>query len=470
MTEAPLDNLATMTPGFKRDALAYIVKDQLAAKTAAKELPDDFFEFDPDLHIIFSGFKEFVETYNCRPRKHELVEILEKRVKDSKMDERQQENLFASLEGIWDHDSYTPHYVRDKLYDGITTHSIFKVTQQIPEYVNDGDYDGLVAAMSKARHAAVEDDMFVEYWADTTDRIERRKHELVRLIPTNLLPVDEEINGGLPRGSLAMLMGGSGYGKSAILAQIALNASLQGYTVAFLTLELARDAVMARLDANVAGFPLAHVSAVPKKIKKGIYEAYTENPVKPGPLYVQYYPTKSISVKRIEEYVKRLRDEQGVTVDLLVVDYFDLLRMEGTYTKKYEALEENIEILRGLGGIYDMGIWTASQVNRPGLGKETVDMDDIAGGFGKVFPLDLLITISQTKEEKIQKIFRLHFAKSRLGPSGGEVFVQPDFEKMRFNVLTASDAEAMGLVVPKPKKRYRKTKERTASMGEHVDA
>jgi hypothetical protein len=267
-----------------------------------------------------------------------------------------------------------------------------------------------------------------------------------------------------------MLMAGSGYGKSAMLAQMALNASLQGYTTAFLTLELARDDVMARMDANISGVSVSVVSEKGKRVRGSLIKKFREATIDPGPLYVQYYPTKSIAINKIEEYIQRLRDEHGITLDLLIVDYFDLLRMMGSYTQKYEALEENMEILRGLAGKYDMAIWTASQVNRPGIGKETVGMDDIASGFGKVFPLDLLVTISQTEEEKRQGVFRLHFPKSRLGPSGDLVFMQPDFELMRFKALTTAEAEAAGLYPKKKEKKTKKAAPRTTILGDPAGA
>lgn len=246
-----------------------------------------------------------------------------------------------------------------------------------------------------------------------------------------------------------MIMGGSGYGKSALLGQFALQASLAGYSTAYLTLELDADEVMKRNDSANTGIPVGEIAIANKKrVKRKLFDLYkglSDQGKKPGKYFVQYYPTKSIGIPQIEHYVQRLRDEQGVTLDALFVDYFDLLKMVGTYTKKYEALEENCEILRGLGGMYDMGIWTASQVNRPGIGKETVDMDDMASSFGKVFPLDLLLTISQTKSEKDLKALRLHIAKSRLGPANEVVFVERDFSRMRFKALTADEAKRKGL-------------------------
>jgi replicative DNA helicase len=447
------NNLETFSAEFKRDCLAFLLRDQLAAKTVLANLPIDFFEYDPEYHVIFVAFREFMTKYKARPSRHELADYITDYATAQSIDPEEIKAVVKALEEVWDWDKFSPTYVKEKLYDAVTAHHVLQVARQIDQYVDDGDYDGLVKAMSDARFTGKEQTPFVEYWQDVPDRVERVRKNKVQHIPTGMALLDEQINGGLPRGSIAMLMGGSGFGKSALLGQFALNASLHGYTTAYLTLELSADSLMMRFDSSNSGIPLKDIPVANRnRLKKSLAEVYHAVKPKPAPFYVQYYPTKSISISHIEGFIQRLREERGITLDLLVVDYFDLLRMEGTYAKKYEALEENVEILRGLGGQYNMAIWTASQVNRSGIGKEDVDMEDIASGFGKVFPLDLMLGISATKQERIQKVMRLTTLKSRLGPVGEMLFVEPDFERMQFNVLTQAEAKAKGLYKAERKK------------------
>jgi len=304
--------------------------------------------------------------------------------------------------------------------------------------------------MSKARYAVNEDPPIVEYWKDTTQRIDRVRKQFINVIPTDMPPIDDLIGGGLPRGALGMIMAGSGHGKTAMLGQLALSGSLQGYKVAYITLELSADGFMLRCDANNANIPQGELlTAKRRRILDNISKVYKSRGTPPGALYVQYYPTKSISVAHVETFVERLREETGDTLDLLLVDYFDLMKMTGKYDKKYEALEENIEILRGIAGKFKLACWTASQINRGGISKETVDMDDIASGFGKVFPLDLLLAVSQTAAEKRDGIFRLNFAKNRHGPAGKIVFVRADFERMKFVAMTEAEAASQGIYTPR---------------------
>lgn len=451
------NNLQTFTPEFKRDCLAYLLKDQVAAKAVVQHLPTDLFDYDPEFHIIFVGFQEFFNKYQCRPKKHELIDYIEGVCDTEGYDAARRNAILKALEEVWDWDQYSPPYVKDKLYDSVTAHNILKVARQIEEYVDEGEFDKLVKDMAAARSTGTEEPELIEYWADTDKRIKRRNVRTVQNVSTGFPVLDGFINGGLPRGSLAMLQGHSGMGKSAVLAQIARKASLSGHTTAYLTLELDADAVMDRYDAALSNIALQNLIHKGPKIKKELLAVYTSG-AKPARLYVQYYPTKSISLSQVSSYVDRLRVEKGVTLDLLVVDYFDLLKMEGTFDKKYEALEENCEMMRGLAGTYGMALWTATQTNRGGVSKETVGMDDIASGFGKVFPLDLLITMSQTEQEKKQKteVFRLNIAKSRLGPSNEIVYITPNFAKMQFVDYSADEAKKKGLITKAIKKKQPK--------------
>lgn len=448
-------NLALMDPAFKRDAFAYLTKDKIAAKSVVESIPDDFFEEDAEYDILFREFKEFVAKHGDRPRHHEFQDIIKDWAKSTGLSTADRAALLSAVESIWTHTNYTPSRVKDKLFEAVTVHHIYIAASQLPQYVDDGDYDGLLQAFARARVAGSDNAPLTEYWADTSERQKRRGSREKRRVTTGMDPLDDLTGGGVPPNSLSMIMGSSGHGKSALLMQLALSASQAGYKVGFITLELSQDQVMDRMDSNISGVPLDALplkgKLITQKVVGKIKTVKTDTGKRPGQLFVQYYPTKSIGIHQIEDYLERLRHEQGVTLDVLFVDYFGLMKMTGDYKNKWEALEENCELLRGVAGKYDMAVWTADQTNRGGLDKEKVDMDDIAGSFGKVFPLDLMINISQTKDEKAIKVFRLYIAKSRLGPADAQVWIEPDFAKMRFPCYSEDEAKKRGLV--KHKKR-----------------
>lgn len=442
--------LELLTDEFRYDTLAYILKDQIVAKSLIRGIPDDFYAYSPELSAIFTGFREFLEKYGCRPRQHELVDYLQDYIQKNKLDTYKQQALVLALKKVWEHNNYTPIRVKEKFSKAIWWHNMLRVGLQMPDLAENDDAETLLSAWKEASSLGVEDTPVTEYWMDTPARIERRKNQKMRIIPTGFSPMDVVVGGGIPRGSLALVLGGSGFGKSAFMTQIAMQASYQGYRTAFVTLELNADSVMARMDAYNTQIPMDTLPLQGGICTKKLANIYSQE--NPAQAFVKYYPTKSIDLNHIEVFLDQLRMEQGITLDLLVVDYFDLLKMVGIYKNKWEALEENCEILRGLAGKHDMVIWTAGQTRRDGISKELVGMDDISASFGKVFPLDVMITMSQTQDEKAKNIMRLRFAKNRFGPTDSIVFMESNFKQMRFNALSSDEAKKRGLF-PKERKK-----------------
>jgi replicative DNA helicase len=455
-------NLKLLDPNFKRDAFAYLLKDKIAAKSVVADIPEDFFENDPDTDVVFQVFKNFIEEFGERPRFHELESEVKLACEDGNLDDEKTEAVIDALNEVWEHDKYSPKRVKKRLFDAITVHHMYVAATQVSGLVDAGEYDEVVQLFAKARITGSEQTPLTEYWTDTNERLKRRAARQDMRISTGMDALDDLIGGGVPPKALAMLMGASGHGKSALLGQLAVAASVQGFNVGFITLELDEDQIMDRMDAHNTSIPIDVLPVASKKVAKGVVKAYQRTGIKPGALYVQYYPTKSISIHQIEEYMRRLREEEGVTLDALFVDYFGLLKMVGNYKDQWEALGENCAMLRGLAGEYQTAIWTADQTNRGGMNKEEVDMDDISGSFGKVFPLDLMVNISQTKAEKKKEIMRLHIAKTRLGPANKQVWIKPNFRIMQFEAFDEDTARAKGLVV--------KTKTRRSSGGNFTGA
>ena len=442
------NNLKTFSAEFKRDCLAFLLNDGIAAKTALHQLPDDFFEYDPEFNVIFIAYRDFLSKYSSRPSRHEMIDYLKDVATKGGLDEQKIRAILIAFDEIckWAAEgSFSSEYVKTKLYDAITSHEMLKVGRTMADLIDQGAYDEIVAGFSKARSCVLEEDPLVEYWTDANARVDRLRIKRAKVVPTGMPPVDKLIDGGMHRGGMGMVMGSSGHGKTAILGQLAVSASLQGYITAYITLEISGDEIMKRADSHNTGIPVSDIPVTKRaQLAQALHKSYTNCSPPPAPLFVQYFPQKSASVAQVEEFVVRLREERGVTLDLLVVDYLDILKMTGDFSKRYEALEENTAILRGLAGKYNMAIWTASQTNRTGVEKEVVGMEDMSGAYGKAFPLDLLITISQTRQERLQKVLRFHFAKNRFGPAGGIVYVDADFERMRFTALTEAEADAKG--------------------------
>src|SRR3954465_3737786 len=72
-------------------------------------------------------------------------------------------------------------------------------------------------------------------------------------VSTGWATLDDKLFGGVVRGELNIFAGCPGSGKSLFLQNLAVNWSLAGYVVAYLSLELHEDPVALRFDAMITG-------------------------------------------------------------------------------------------------------------------------------------------------------------------------------------------------------------------------
>ena len=109
---------------------------------------------------------------------------------------------------------------------------------------------------------------------------------------------------------------------------------------------------------------------------------------------------------------------KDVSIDMVIVDYADLLRPVTAQREKRNELESIYEELRGLAQEYKCPVWTASQTNRSGLNAEVITMESISEAFNKCFVSDFIFSISRTIDDKQANTGRVFIAKNRNGPDG----------------------------------------------------
>ena len=125
-------------------------------------------------------------------------------------------------------------------------------------------------------------------------------------------------------------------------------------------------------------------------------------------------------------------------VDLIIVDYADLLRPSSAFREKRNELESIYEELRALAQENECPIWTASQTNRSGLNAEVITMESISEAFNKCFVADFIFSISRTIEDKNTNTGRMFIAKNRNGPDGMVFPIFMDTSNVTIKVLEQS--------------------------------
>jgi hypothetical protein len=260
--------------------------------------------------------------------------------------------------------------------------------------------------------------------------------------------VNSITKGGLGRGELGVVIAPTGAGKSMALVHLGAMAVKAGLQVVHYTLELSDTVVAGRYDSCLTGVPLTDLMDQKDYILEEIKKIK-------GKLIIKEYPTKSASASAIKNHLKRI-SSSGQKVDMIIVDYGDLLVPTIRYKEKRTELETIYEELRAIAMEFLCPLWTASQTNRSGLNAEVVTMESISEAFNKCFVADFICSISRTIDDKKTNSGRLFIAKNRNGPDGIVMPLYMDTSVVKLEVLddlrvdTVEDTKS---IKPKNKKQ-----------------
>jgi len=267
--------------------------------------------------------------------------------------------------------------------------------------------------------------------------------------------IDDISKGGLGQKELGVVIAPTGAGKSMALVHLGTQALREGKTVVHYTLELQDTVVASRYDSCLTKIPLQSLASFKEKIYEEVLDIQ-------GKLIVKEYPTKTASTQTIRSHLEKLR-MRDINVDMIIVDYGDLLRPVRYLKEKRNELESIYEELRGIAAEYEAPVWTASQTNRSGLNAEVITMESISEAFNKCFVADFIFSISRTIEDKTANSGRLFVAKNRNGPDGLVFPLFMDTSNVCIKVLEPSEEDELVEVSVKKQKenlveKYKKFK------------
>lgn len=253
-------------------------------------------------------------------------------------------------------------------------------------------------------------------------------------LSTGIVELDTELAGGPPLGTLSVVMGGAGDGKSMFLCHVSASALLGSRNVAVATLELNEEQWLSRLTANVTGIPIDGIAdgTMDREVEHRLGDL---PPL--GNCVVGQFAPEATTVEELVTWVDALEQREGWGVDVLVVDYADLLGH--SKARDYEGMREVYSGLREEFAVKRSGwVWTASQSRRKSKPKEKQGADDAADSQHKIRVSDLWIVLSMA-EDGSEIEYRV--AKNRGGKRGGLVTLPTELECARIAPLAEAPAD-----------------------------
>lgn len=180
----------------------------------------------------------------------------------------------------------------------------------------------------------------------------------------------DDLTGPLKPKQLVIMAGRPGMGKTAVAVSYAIGAAQQGYGTLFVSLEMGSTELGARMAADLChningGVPFENIrdNNVKPFERKLIMEA--RDNIKSAPLRV--IDTGKITLSRLAMMARRYKRHmaaQGQSLDLLIVDYLQLVHPDGKARSAYEAVSEVSRGLKQIAKDLNITVLALAQLSR----------------------------------------------------------------------------------------------------------
>lgn len=267
------------------------------------------------------------------------------------------------------------------------------------------------------------------YFSSLPERLKRRNQrpDIVRtLIPELDLCLED---GGFARKSLALFAALTGRGKSFALCHLALVSVLQGKKVVYYSLEMTRDQIQARMDAQLSGVKTFEIRENAERVREALglrQHLFGDN------LLVEELPAGSTKPSHIRADILDLQ-RTGFTPEVVIVDYMNLMSPD-VVTREGRHQDLGSVYIDFLGLAKDLNAWimTAAQANRLGYAAELLSEQHLSDSFQGAQHSTYVVTINRNIDEEAQEKARLYIAKDRTGLSKKVISINTNYSKGAF--------------------------------------
>ena len=396
------ETLTQFGTSFQSKIVASLMSDIKFIQTISDILEPDMFDSDSNKWLV-KAIRDYFYEYKKQP----TLEVVKYKIDEIDNDVLKS-GVVDKLRDVWKNIEATDlEFVQSETLDFCKNQTLKSAILESVDMLENKNYDGIKSLIDNAMKAGSERDLGHDY----IPSLEMRLEESARItVKTPWDVINDITDGGLGAGELGVVVAPAGIGKSWTLQALGSEVVRQGKTVVHYTLELNENYVGLRYDSIFSGVTTGNIKYHKEDVEKKLQSL-------PGKLLIKYFPTKAASVNTIGAHLKQI-ELSGVKVDMVIVDYADILMPTGNFKEKRHAIGTIYEDLRGLAGELEIPIWTASQANRSALEEDVIGADKVSEDYSKVMTADFVISMSRKVEDKIANTGRFHVIKNRFGIDG----------------------------------------------------
>ncbi|MFV2014337.1 MAG: DnaB-like helicase C-terminal domain-containing protein, partial [Candidatus Heimdallarchaeota archaeon] len=116
-----------------------------------------------------------------------------------------------------------------------------------------------------------------------------------------------------------------------------------------------------------------------------------------------------------DDYLKRLQESKGITIDLLIIDYLTIMDPNNTNGSLYQNGKALAEGIRAIAQKYNLCALSAMQVAKDAFDANDISAKDISESKAILETSDTLFAIIRTPQMKKEGIYYLKIIKLRDG-------------------------------------------------------
>ncbi|EMA8138587.1 MULTISPECIES: DnaB-like helicase C-terminal domain-containing protein [Klebsiella/Raoultella group] len=421
--------------GFEDRLAAYYCRDrEFLIRAGDLVLPEQFSnKANGYLVNIVAGY---FRSYKSSPSKEFIIDMIKEAKKRGKIREEFVPEVVEAMKRILAEKLEDTGYMIDRVVTFARSVAFDDAFIKAAELKEKGEFERAMQVMQKVDLVGASDmDDVYDYLARAGERHERREYEasedfIPNSITTGIPLLDKMLHQkGWGRKELVLFMGFAKSGKSTAMGEFGINATLKGYNVLYVSLEVHKDILSDRWDARISETEMSKLIERRDDIADKLRSIGAGSKV--GSMWIVERRANTFSPADLDRLLSNMK-ANGMMPDMVIVDYADLMRATTPTKDPRNDVKDIYTDLRAVMDKHDVAGMTASQTNREGGASEVATMMHAADNIEKVRICDLIISINKTEEEEAKGEARLYFAGSRNQKGGVSLRVLQDLEQMRF--------------------------------------
>ena len=420
-------NFSFLGQTFQLKLLSQLFLDRKFSERIINVIQTKYFD-NMNYRQIVVFIKDYYEKYENIPTYDNIIQTISLEVKD----DIQKEYLHSVVKLIKKQTLEDSKFIQDRALKFCKQQALKKALQYCNKVLERGEfeeYDKLEEKLKEVLTIGEEIDDSVEVLSGIENVL---SEEYRNPIPTGISGIDKIIEGGLGKGELGIILGGTGFGKTTFLTKVANSAYNQNYNVLQIIFEDSVKEIKRKHIACWSGISLLKFKENKEKIIERLNNVKSK-----GKLIIKRFPSDSITINKIKNYIKKL-NSTGIKIDMVVLDYLDCVSPNIKYDDYNIGESSVVRAFESMLVEFELVGWTAVQSNRGGLSSDIIQLDKMGGSIKRAQVGHLVISIAKNLEQKKLGLATVAILKSRFG-SDGIVFENCTFDNTRVYIDTNSN-------------------------------